>query len=165
MSLVDDIFAAYRQPRRVLHGHLACPGEGRILVFAFVFGFLTFLARLPQLSAESQLSSEAGSFANQVLILFAGCVFWIPLVLYALATVCHMAVLLFGDRASWQQARLALVWAALVASPLVLLGGVLKVFVSPPMFLVVSLATAVVFLWQWAVGLQVVEFPKQNNEA
>ncbi|MCP5072601.1 MAG: hypothetical protein GY947_04805 [Rhodobacteraceae bacterium] len=165
MSLVDDIIGAYRQPQLVLRSHLQGIGEGRILVFAFLFGFLTFLSRLPSLSANAQTGTGEESFANQALIEFAGGVFWIPLVLYLLASLCHMAMALFGGRASWQQARLALVWAALVTSPLVLLGGVLKVFAPSPLFLIVSLTTAVVFLWQWAIGLRLVEFPAQDSEA
>ncbi len=165
MSLVDDIFGAYRRPRPVLLSHLHSLGEGRILIFAFLFGFFTFLSRLPELSLAAPETQSGYTFANQAFIAFAGAVFWIPVVLYLIAALAHIMVKLVGGRASWQQARLALVWSAMVTSPLVLIGGVLKVFAPSQVFLVVSVATGVVFLWQWVVCLRVVEFPPQDEEA
>ena len=164
MALVDDISTAYRRPRQALAAQLREIGEGRIIIFAFLFGFFTFLSRLPGLSLATRGGAHGYSFTNQALIQFIGSVFWIPLMLYLLAALSHAVLLPFGGRASWQQARLALVWAALVTSPLVLLGGALKVFAPSQVFLIVSITTAMVFLWQWAVCLRLVEFPAQGGK-
>jgi hypothetical protein len=51
-------------------------------------------------------------------------------------------------------------WAVMVATPMVLISGILKVFAAPSVFMVASLLTTVVFFWQWVTCLAHSEFPR-----
>jgi hypothetical protein len=87
-----------------------------------------------------------------------GWVFIAPLTLYVLAAVVHGVARLFGGRASWYEARLALFWAFLASSPLWLLNGLVAGFVGPgPGQTLVGAAALLVFLFLWGAGLWEVE--------
>ncbi len=159
MSLVGEIAQAYRAPAATMRRQMAKSGEERILLFAFVFCFLSFIARLPELAMLTGTLDSDVPYSARVGAMFVSTVLMAPLMMYLIAALSHLALRLFGGQASWQQARLALMWAALVSVPLVLIGGAVKVLAPPPLIWVATGATAVVFLWQWVICLRVVEFP------
>ncbi len=162
MSLVGDITRAYRAPRAVFRAQMARSGEERILMFIFLFSFLSFVARLPDLARITALSPEPIPLSARVAAMFVSSVFMAPLMMYLLAAVSHLVLRLFGGKGSWRLARLALAWSALVAVPLVLISGGLKVFAPGLPFSVATTLTGVVFLWQWVITLKMVEFPASD---
>jgi len=157
MSLVGEIARAYAAPKAAMRTQLAKMTEERILLYAFLFSFLNYLARLPSLSMIAAQISDV-EFAGLAMANFVTNVLMAPLVMYLIAALSHVVLRLFGGQASWREARLAIMWAALVSLPMVLGTGILKVLVADLAISVATTATGVVFLWQWAKCLQVVEF-------
>lgn len=158
MSLVGEIVSAYRAPKQLMKVQLAKSGEERILLLALLFCFLTFIARLPELAFITGSLQSTVPFSARVVAMFVSSVLMAPLMMYLVAAISHFVLRLFGARGTWREARLALMWAALVSVPLVLISGALKVLAPGLLFSVATLATGVVFLWQWVMCLQVVEF-------
>lgn len=158
MSLVGDIARAYRAPVTAFKVQLGRAGEERILLFIFLFCFLSFIARLPDLARITALSNESIPLSARVGAMFVSSVFMAPLMMYLIAALSHLVLRQFGGQGSWQLARLALSWAALVSVPLVLISGGAKVFAPGLPFSVATMLTGVVFLWQWVTALKVVEF-------
>lgn len=165
MSLVANIGQAYRAPRAAFRQELDRLREPRSLMIVVLFCLLSFIARMPEVSALSHLAEDdAETRSARFGAMFVATVLFAPLVLYVLGFVAHAILSLFGGRASWAEARLALFWSALVTSPLVLTGGVLKVFSPDVGFLVAQILTAVVFFWQWATCIAVSEFGMRHRE-
>ena len=162
MSLVGDIARAYRAPKTTFKAQLAKSGEERILLFAFLFSFLSFIARVPELAWVTGTMESDVPLSARVGAMFVASVFMAPLMMYLIAALSHLVLRPLGGKGNWQQTRLALMWSALVAVPLVLLGGALKVLAPGLPFSVATGVTGVVFLWQWAMCLQVVEFPSKT---
>ena len=80
---------------------------------------------------------------------------------YLLAALTHAIARLLGGKGDWYGARLALFWAVLASTPLILLHGLVAGFVGEGAGLdAVGLIWLVVFLWFWASGLRQVERPK-----
>lgn len=163
MSLVGNIVRAYRAPAKTFGVQMVRAGEERILLFIFLFSFLSFVSRLPELMLINMNTGGETPLFARVAAMFVASVFMAPLMMYLLAALSHLVMRLFGGRGTWRLARLALAWAALVSAPLVLISGILKVFVPGPLFMVVTLLTAVVFLWQWAISLRAAEFPPEST--
>jgi hypothetical protein len=161
MSILSDIAAAYRSPQREMAHQLTIATEPRILMLGLTACFLSFIADLPGLAADVTYAGESSDVFNGKLgALFIWRVLFGTLFLYAIAAVSHLILKPFKGQGSWTGARLALMWAVVVATPLVLISGICKVFTPPPVFLVASLLTTVVFFWQWVTCLAVVEFPR-----
>ena len=84
-----------------------------------------------------------------------GTVIILPLFFYALAFVSYGAARLVGGRGTAYGARLALFWALLSSTPLVLLNGLVAGFIGPgPALTLVGLAWFGVFVWFWLAGLR-----------
>ncbi|GGA11844.1 YIP1 family protein [Neptunicoccus cionae] len=162
MSLLADIGAAYQRPRREMTHQVSIMTEPRILMLGFTACLLNYVSRMPDLAAISFLAEDDPAIMRaRFATLFVSSVIMGPLFLYIIAALSHLVLRVFGGQATWQEARLALMWAALVASPLVLISGASKVFAPPSVFMVATLLTAVVFCWQWALCLATVEFPRR----
>lgn len=165
MSLVANIARAYRAPRDAFRAELAQLSEPRTLMFAVLFGLLTFVARMPEIAALSFVAEDDPATRNaRYGSMFVACVIMLPLFMYLIGFVAHAVMRLFGGRASWAEARLAFFWSALVSAPLVLIGGALKVFSPGTAFMVAQLLTAVVFFGQWAMCIAVAEFGEHGQE-
>ncbi|SIS92408.1 Yip1 domain-containing protein [Roseivivax lentus] len=157
MPVSSDIVASYRGPGKVLrrllsHGRR----EERALAILMAACLLYFLSRLPSLAREAHLRGEE---LNPLLggALF-GWLFIAPLLLYAVAGVSHMLARVLGGRGTWYGARMALFWALLASSPLVLLNGLVAGFIGPgPGLTAVGILWVGVFLWFWIAGLRVAE--------
>ena len=158
MPVTRDIVATYRGPRRVVRRLLDMgQREDRALVILVAACGVVFVAQWPRLAREAHLSGEA---LNPLLggALMAW-VFIAPLLLYALALISHGLALLIGGRGTAYGARLALFWAFLAASPLILLHGLVAGFVGPgPGLQGVGLIWCGVFLWFWISGLREAEW-------
>lgn len=157
MALTTDIVASYRRPGAVVRRRSAGrPREDRALITLMLACALIFLAQWPRLSREAFLGGE------QIEALLAGAIFgWlfiVPLFMYGLAAVTHLAARLMGGQGTWYGARVALFWALLAASPLWLLWGLVAGFIGAgPALNVTGIAALGAFLAIWLLGLRAVE--------
>ncbi|WP_170765900.1 YIP1 family protein [Ruegeria lacuscaerulensis] len=157
MPVTSDIVATYRGPGRVVRRLLDLgQREDRALVFVMAFCVVAFIAQLPSLSRRAHLEgSELNMLMGGALL---GTVIILPLVFYALAFVSFAASRLVGGQGTAYGARLALFWALLSSTPLVLLNGLVAGFIGPgPTLTVVGLIWLAVFLWFWLSGLRQVQ--------
>jgi O-antigen/teichoic acid export membrane protein len=154
MSVTSDITATYRGPGRVVARLLSMGRrEDRLLAFLMGTCLLMFFARLPSLARQAHLD---GLDRNQLMggALF-GIIFVLPLVLYVLAWISHLVAQLLGGQGDSYNARLALFWALLASSPLILLHGLVAGFIGAGIAQIsVGLLWFILFLWFWISGLR-----------
>lgn len=158
MAAVDDILRSYRAPRSVVRGHLARtrsePRALTLLLAALVVIFVGQWPRLSRLSFEQPDQPMAVLLVGTAIALLAT----IP-AFYALAALAHLVAKLFGGKGSWYGARIALFWALLAVSPLMLLQGLVAGFLGQGMQLsLISGLVFVAFLAIWGAGMRVAEF-------
>ncbi len=153
MAVTTDITATYRGPRKVIARLLDMgPREDRLL--AFVMGACTvmFIAQMPRLAREAHLTGQELNMLLGGALL--GLSFFAALGLYALAWVSHLVVRLLGGQGASYQGRLALFWALLASTPLLLLNGLVAGFIGQsPALNAVGAIWALVFFWFWLSGL------------
>jgi hypothetical protein len=83
-----------------------------------------------------------------------GTLFLLPPIAYAVAALSHLVARAFGGTGSFFSARLALFWALLAVSPLMLLQGLVRGFIGPgPALTLVGLAVLATFLVLWVTSL------------
>ena len=117
---------------------------------------LAFISQLPRLAREAHLTGEE---LNPMLggALFAW-LFIAPLMFYLIAALSHLVARLFKGKGDWFGARLALFWAFLAASPLMLLNGLTAGVVGPGAALtLVGFVWFIAFMVIWLVSLKVAE--------
>ncbi len=153
MPVSRDIVATYRGPRRVVARLLAMGvREDRALALLMGGCALVFVAQWPRLAREAHLAGEALNprLAGALL----GWMVIAPLMFYGLAFLSQLVARLLGGRVTGYGARIALFWAFLAASPLLLLHGLVAGFIGPGAGLtVVGAIWCGVFLWFWLSGL------------
>jgi len=157
MAVTRDITATYRGPGRVVRRLLEMgQREDRALAILMAGCVLVFVAQLPRLSREAHLTGEELN-----MLLGASLLAWVivaPLLFYCIAALSHLVARLLGGRGGWYGARLALFWALLASSPLLLLHGLVAGFVGPgPALDGVGLLWLGIFAWFWAAGLRQAE--------
>lgn len=157
MPVTRNITATYRGPARVVQSLLSAgPREDRALAYLMAGCLVVFIAQLPRLARQAHLNGE-----DLNMLMGATLMAWIfiaPLVLYALAMVSHWCARIIGGKGTPYGARLALFWALLASSPLMLLNGLVAGFIGPGIQLqIVSFAWLAVFCWFWISGLVVAE--------
>ncbi len=153
MPLTSDIVATYRGPGRVVRRLLDLgPREDRALMFVMAFCIVAFIAQLPSLARRAHIEGlELDMLMGGALM---GTVIILPLFFYLLAFVSYGAARLVGGQGTSYGARLALFWALLSSTPLVLLNGLVGGFIgSGPALTLVGIVWFAVFLWFWLVGL------------
>ncbi|MEC8582215.1 MAG: YIP1 family protein [Pseudomonadota bacterium] len=157
MPVTTDIVASYRRPAQVMRRLLSAgTREDRALAMLMAGCVLAFISQLPRLSREAHLTGEE---LNPMLggALFAW-LFIAPLMFYLIAALSHLVARLFKGKGDWFGARLALFWAFLAASPLMLLNGLTAGFVGPSAALtLVGFVWFVAFMVIWLVSLKVAE--------
>lgn len=154
MPVTTDIAATYKGPRAVFRRLLAMDqNEGRALAIVMASCVVVFVGQWPRLAREAHLNDqELNPLLGGALLAW---VFMMPLVLYALAFISHLVQRVFGGQGDGYSSRLALFWAFLAASPLMLLNGLVAGFVGPgPGLQLVGLIWIVVFLWFWLSNLR-----------
>lgn len=161
MPVTRDIVATYRGPRRVVRRLLDMGvREDRALVILIGACVVVFVGQWPRLAREAYLTEQA---LNP--LLGASLLAWLfiaPLLLYALALVSHGIARLVRGRGTAYGARLALFWAFLAASPLILLHGLVAGFVGPGAGLqLVGLIWCGIFGWFWLSGLYEAEWSQK----
>ncbi len=157
MPVTTDILATYRGPGRVINRLLEMgQREDRALAILIAGCSMVFVAQMPRLAREAHLTGQ------ELNMLLGGALLgWIiiaPLMFYIIAAVSHIVAQIFGGRGEWYGARLALFWALLAASPLLLLQGLVAGFIGPGTELnIVGGLWVAVFSWFWISGLRQAE--------
>lgn len=156
MPVTTDIAASYRGPRPVMRRLLTRGArEGRLLAILMAGCLLTFIAQWPRLAREAHLQDQAlQPMLGGALMAW---VFIMPLVFYLLAFLAYLVSRVGGAaQMTPYGARLALFWAFLAASPLMLLNGLVAGFIGPgPGLIAVGAMWLAVFLWFMVSNLYV----------
>lgn len=153
MAATTDIVATYRGPAKVVRRLL---GQGlredRALVYLMLGCLMVFVAQAPRLARQAHLTGE-----ELPMLLGATLLAWLfiaPLIFYVLATVAHLVARALGGKQSPFGARIALFWALLASSPLILLWGLTAGFVGPGIEMTaVGIVWLCIFMWFWIGGL------------
>lgn len=157
MAVTSDIVQSYRAPRAVLrrlHGRPGERREARILVYLMLACVLICVAQGPRLAREAELDPSVPLEARLAGALFAW-VFIAPLLFYVLAGFLALIGRIAG-KVDGFSVRLALFWALLVASPVVLLQGLVSGLIGQGIeAAAVFLVAAAVFCWVLVAGLRV----------
>ena len=113
-----------------------------------------FVAQTPRLAREAHVNgTELDMLLGATLLAW---LFIAPLIFYMLAAGTQIILRVMRGRPSGYSTRLALFWALLASSPLVLLHGLTAGFVGEGIELrIVGLIWLCVFLWFWISGLLV----------
>ncbi len=157
MPVTNDITATYRGPGKVMRKLLSMgQREDRALAFLMAGCLIVFVAQLPRLAREAHITGQ------ELNMLMGGALLgWIiiaPLFFYLIAALSHLFAKTVGGKGSWFGARLALFWALLASSPLLLLHGLVAGFIGEgPALQIVGAIWIAIFLWFWVMGLRQAE--------
>ncbi|WP_299627530.1 YIP1 family protein [uncultured Tateyamaria sp.] len=152
MAITSNIAATYRGPGRVITRLLSLgQREDRALMYLMSACIIIFIAQLPRLSREAHLTGQ------ELDMLLGGTLMaWViiaPLLMYIIAFVARGIGMILRGKGSAYGARLALFWALLASSPLILLHGLTAGFIGPGLELqIVGLLWCVIFFWFWIGG-------------
>jgi hypothetical protein len=165
MSLTHNILRSYRDPRAVVRGlALGDLREPQVMFFALLACGLIFVAQWPGLSRAATLDPSV-TFEQRMGGALFGIMFLLPLVLYGLAALLHGGLRLGGVIVPGMLVRLALFWALLAVTPLMLLQGGLAAFLGSG---VVSqgfgFVVAVAFLYILVKGISAVRGVTQPQD-
>ncbi len=157
MAVTRNISATYRGPGRVVTGLLALgQREDRALAYLMAGCLVVFIAQMPRLAREAHLNGDDLNMMMGATLL--AWVFIAPLGFYCLAGISHLIAKLFRGKGTHYGARLALFWALLASSPLMLLNGLVAGFIGPGLELrIVGFLWFTVFMWFWIGGLLAAE--------
>ena len=153
MSVVQDMFATYRGPHKVVARLLARgEREDRSLSILMAACGTVFIAQWPRIAREAHMTGqELNPMLGGALL---GWIFIAPLIFYALAFISQILLRAFGQKLTGFSARIALFWAFLASAPLLLLRGLVAGFLGKGMGLsTVDLIWVVIFMWFWIAGL------------
>ncbi|MCI2393246.1 YIP1 family protein [Aliiroseovarius sediminis] len=157
MSVIDDVVRSYRAPRAVFRRRLDM-GTREDKALAVLMGgcLLVFAAQMPRLA---RVAHETGDELNMLMgATMLAWIFIMPLVFYAIGTLSHFVVRLFGGKGSAFAARFALFWALLCATPLWLLWGLVAGFIGEGVQMSLTGALALLaFLLFWSINLREAE--------
>lgn len=163
MAVTRDIVATYRGPGRVVARLLAMgQREDRALAILMAGCVVVFVAQWPRLAREAHLNPEI----ELNMLLGATLLAWVmiaPLIMYVLALVSHLVAKALRGRGTGFGARIALFWALLASSPLILLQGLVAGFIGAgPALSAVGFIWLVIFAWFWLAGLRQAEWGPQE---
>lgn len=152
MSITRNISATYRGPGRVIRRLLDMgPREDRALAYVMASCALMFIAQLPRLAREAHLTGDDLNMLMGASLM--GLVFVAPLLLYTIALLARLVGRVLGGKGTGYGARLALFWALLASSPLILLHGLVAGFIGPGLEeRSIGLIWFLVFMWFWIGG-------------
>jgi len=153
MSVTKDIVAGWRSPRAVIARHYARPqSEPYAFTFLVTFIVVTFIARWPVAGRESFYQPDV-PLAQRLLANGLGLLALIPF-WYLLAALSTWVTRVSGRQISYYDGRLALFWALVMVTPLVLLQGLVEGMIGPsPGLSAVSIITGAAFLFFWIINL------------
>jgi nitrogen fixation/metabolism regulation signal transduction histidine kinase len=155
MPVTRDIVATYRGPGAVMRRLLADNArEDRALAMVMAGCAVMFIAQWPRLARQAHLESvDLNPLLGAALLAW---VFIAPLILYALAFLAFLLARLLGGKGTTLDARIALFWALLATSPLVLLHGLVAGFIGTGLQLqLVGAVWFLAFIWFWLTNMRV----------
>ena len=154
MPVSTDILESYLRPRQVFRRKLeGGTHEGRAPATLIGACLLIFVAQWPGLARAAHVDPAIPLDARMGGALL-GTLFLLPPIAYAVAALSHLVARAFGGTGSFFSARLALFWALLAVSPLMLLQGLVRGFIGPgPALTLVGLAVLATFLMFWVTSL------------
>ncbi|MBS9716127.1 YIP1 family protein [Pseudohalocynthiibacter aestuariivivens] len=156
MSVTRDIFRSYVRPRLVAERRIEGDDEPLALGYLISACIILFVATLPGLQRSAHLAPENGNLASLAYGSFLGAVLLAPIVLYALSALLWLILRLAGTGLSGVRVRLALFWALLVTTPLMLLRGLTEGLVGAGMQLqLMNLMAGLGFLFFTTVAIGV----------
>ena len=150
MSVVVDIVSAWTAPRRLIRAKLDQGlRDDRALAVIMGAGLLLFIAQWPNAIRSATLDPSVPLEARLGGALIA-CIFILPLIAYGVALFSQGVLRIFGRRGKGFGARLALFWAFLAVSPVMLIQGMLIGFFGHSTIgTIVQIIAGVGFLWMW----------------
>ncbi|MBZ4022910.1 hypothetical protein CKO11_10610 [Rhodobacter sp. TJ_12] len=165
MAAIDDIWRSYRSPRKVVRQHLGrARSEPRLFTLLFAAMVVIFTAQWPRLAREQFENPDLpmpGLLLGTAMALAAVTPF-----IYLLAWLVTQGLRLAGGRGDGYGGRLALFWALLAVSPLMLLQGLVMGMIGPGLQAnVIGGIVFVVFMVFWGAGLKVTQFEPLGAEA
>ncbi len=156
MAVSTDILRTWRGPRAVMRDLLEMgQREDRAIAYIMASCILIFIAQGPRLSRQAAGFETAESAVPRDLTvmlsyeLFAWIIIW-PLIFYAIAALVHIIAKVFRAKGSFYTARLAMFWALLASTPLLLLHGLSAGFIGPgPQTNLVGVLWIAAFAYFW----------------
>ncbi len=106
------------------------PSEGRLLFYVMLFGVVWFSGKLIELSFGPMAPTLSPDEFMARVSAHGASVFFLLLMMYALAAVLHAFARAGGGAGEWRATRAALFWAALVSSPVILCAGLLSMVLA-----------------------------------
>lgn len=154
MAITRNITATYRGPGRVvariLGGDLR---EDRVLYFLMTACAVIFVAQTPYQAREAHLDDSVPLQARMYWSAFLW-IFLFPLLMYMVAALVWLVSRVVPRAPSGYEIRVALFWALLASSPVILLVGLTAGLVGPgPALQGLGLLWCAVFLWFWIAGI------------
>ena len=166
MALAQDILMAYIRPRETFRSKRAHPGmrEGTALAYLILACMVMLAARLPDLPG---LAGPDRPLAGLLAASLVGFLILGPLLMYLVAGISHLVMRTAKGQGDGLSSRLALFWAVMVATPVVLAAAVLRYSFPGNATLeqVTSALTLGVFLWQWIANLRAAHFGQTAGSA
>ena len=166
MSLVSNLLHTYRRPAQVV-GDLDQQGlrEPQVLFFGLLACGLIFVAQWPGLSRAAALDPSVTLEQRMGGALFA-VMFMLPLLLYGVAGLIQLVLRLAVAPVTGLRVRLALFWALLSVTPLMLLQGGLSGFLGAnPVVTLFGFVVAASFLYILGAGLWMLVRLTRGEEA
>ncbi|MFK7938209.1 MAG: YIP1 family protein [Roseovarius sp.] len=163
MPVTRDIVATYRGPGRVMRRLLGMgEREDRALAILMAGCLVAFVSTWPGLQRQAHF---AGEELNPLLAgSLMGWIFLAPLLFYLIALISLFILRAIRGKLSGFDARLALFWAFLAASPLLLLHGLVAGFIGPGVEKnIVGALWMVMFLWFWISGMKAAGWGREHD--
>jgi len=160
-GLVGAIALSYRDLRRGMAMFLAQkPRDAQLLVLSLLAAVVGFIAGLPRALVQAQTLGVEDPLTAVLSVRLFAALFMTPLLLFGLGALSHLVALGFRGQGSFWAARAAIVWAVIVALPLLvangLAGGVAMIWpglASHALASAVSMISSLGFFWIWAQHL------------
>lgn len=125
MAVTRDIVEAHLRPRRVM-ARLLRMGQREDRVLAMLMGgcIILFVSQWPYRARQAHFTGE--TLTDYIQHDAVGLIFVLPLLAYGVAALLRLISRIFGAKADYYSARLAMFWALLASSPALVLAGMVK---------------------------------------
>ena len=147
MAVTRDIVEAHLRPRRVM-ARLLRMGQREDRVLAMLMGgcIILFVSQWPYRARQAHFTGE--TLTDYIQHDAVGLIFVLPLLAYGVAALLRLISRIFGAKADYYSARLAIFWALLASSPALVLTGMVKGFIGlGAANSIVGALWLLVFLW------------------
>lgn len=147
MAVTRDIVEAHLRPRRVM-ARLLRMGQREDRVLAMLMGgcIILFVSQWPYRARQAHFTGE--TLTDYIQHDAVGLIFVLPLLAYGVAALLRLISRIFGAKADYYSARLAMFWALLASSPALVLAGMVKGFIGlGAANSIIGALWVLVFLW------------------